>query len=763
MKKSTTPKSAKKKVTAKVAAKSARKSPSRLPTTAARKTTTKKTAKTSHKSPTKKTKKMSTPPVPKPAASTGAPTLHAMIIGCDLYLPNTLPEGSYPSLGGCVRDAMRVKDFLTERAGLQEPNLILLTSSAGTDGKPIEPADRRPTYKNIVEGFQKLIDRAKSRDHVYVHFSGHGGRCPTIIPKVKGLQANDEALVPIDIGDKSSRYVRDIEIAALLKKMADKKIVATIVFDCCHSGGATRAVRRDHDSTGIRGVGFVDSAKRPTDSLVGTVEELSAAAELSDGITNTGQTRGVNATSNPPSALAFLAACRPFELAREYAFDGGPRQGALTYWYLKLIEAGIEGLTFRTIFDQVVKRIHDQFPDQTPMFFGDPDRAILGGMSIATLPAIPVIAASAASITLGAGQASLIEAGTEYAIFPQAAKDLTVVNDRVAAVRVTTVRPNEANAEVVQLFQSRGIRVGDKAVPIGVPLKLVRKIDVLTPNGTAPGPQDLALQAIRKNLSNQTWVEQVATAGDSADFVVTTDKKGTTYQICDASDVPLQIRPPLLTTEPTAAKQVVARLIHLARFQAVQALDNPDPASPLRGLIVTELLRTPPTFQLGQSTTGFKPYEAGVVPRLKPGEWVVLSVSNRSAFPVNLTILDLTSDWSVSIVDQDGQRSFPLASGGPAFHLPLQAWIPDDQVQVNDVLKVIATVDPPPAFDVLTLPALDHSIPRSGERGGTTRSAGPLATLLAAAGSDRPPTRAVSTGGVPTRGWSVTQVKIEVG
>jgi hypothetical protein len=716
--------------------------------------------------PARKTKTavaMKTAPQPNGSAGAGRPQLYALIVGCDLYLPNSLPEGTYPSLSGCVSDATRVEEFLKKRAGLTNANLVRLTSTAGSDGKPVEPAEHRPTYENIIRGFRDLTGRAKAGDHLYVHYSGHGGQCPTILPKIKGPTANDETLVPIDIGNKTARYVRDVEIAKLLREMTDKKLVVTVVFDCCHSGGATRAVSRPDDPTGIRGVDFVDRTKRPTDSLVGTLEELAAAVPAADDTRGPGAPRGVAPTGASATGCVVLAACRPFELAREFTFDGGPRQGALTYWYLKLTGAGVAGLTFRTIFDQVVKRINDQFPDQTPMLFGDPDRAILGGAAIAAAPAVPVTAVSGSTVTLGAGQAALVETGTEYAVYPPTATDLTAPAERVAAVRVSAVRPNDATAELTQSFQSRGARAGDRAVPIGVPLKLVRKVDVLGPEGRPPAKGDDALRRVAEALKGQTWVEPVARPGEPADFVVTTDKKGKNYQICDASDVPLAIHPELPLADQSAARQVVARLVHLARYQAVQSLDNPDPASPLRGQVVIDLLRTPANFQRGQPTHELKPYPAGMVPRLKPGQWVVLSVTNRSGRAVNLTVLDLSSDWSVTVIDLDGERSFPVGPTDPSFHLPLQAALPGGQPKGSDVLKVVATVDPPPAFDLLALPVLDQPIQRAAERSGVTRSGGPLADLLAAAGADRPPTRAVSTGGTPTRGWSVGQVKLEVG
>src|SRR5262249_48444302 len=77
--------------------------------------------------------------------------------------------------------------------------------------------------------------------------------------------------------------------------------------------------------------------------------------------------------------------------------------------------------------------------------------------------------------------------------------------------------------------------------------------------------------------------------------------------------------------------------------------------------------------------------------------------------------------------------------------------LPDGQQAGKDVLKVIATVDPPPPYELLTLPPLDKPIPSETERGGVTRSASPLGELLAAAAADRP-TRSLSTGGQPTPG-----------
>lgn len=244
--------------------------------------------------------------------------LYALLIGIDCYLPNRLPnDGYYPALSGCVRDINHVEEFLQRRLGLPEECILKLTATCSGSNEPSEPKDKWPTYENMVVAFQKLIDIAKSGDQVYIHYSGHGGRTKTLVPELKGLDGLDETLVPTDIGYSEARYLRDIEIAHLLKKMVDKGLIVTIVLDSCHSGGATRGGNK----AAVRGLGIVDTTQRPMKSLVASESELT---DTWRGLTQNAK-RDVKLGSGwlPESkGYVLLAACRPSESAYEYPFEG---------------------------------------------------------------------------------------------------------------------------------------------------------------------------------------------------------------------------------------------------------------------------------------------------------------------------------------------------------------------------------------------------------------------------------------------------------
>jgi hypothetical protein len=174
--------------------------------------------------------------------------LYALLIGIDCYLPNKLPDGaSYKSLKGCVRDINHVEAFLKRQFNLPSEQIYKLTAS-NVDGsdEPSEAYSNWPTYEKYCQDVSgsdrerlniktKCIFTTLVTADVQQQFIQH-------LSKKKDLM---KRLFSLILAKPTSRYLRDLELAALLQKMVGKGLLVTVVLDSCHSGGATRAGASD--------------------------------------------------------------------------------------------------------------------------------------------------------------------------------------------------------------------------------------------------------------------------------------------------------------------------------------------------------------------------------------------------------------------------------------------------------------------------------------------------------------------------------------
>jgi hypothetical protein len=691
--------------------------------------------------------------------------LHALLIAADCYLPNLIDGGTYPSLHGCVRDVAHVEAFLMSRLGLPAERIAKLTSTNTGTTEPAESPEKRPTYANMVKALKDLTARAASGDQVYIHYSGHGGRTPTSIPNVKGAKALDESLVPIDIGDTNAQYLRDHELAKLLKDMVDKKLVVTIVLDSCHSGGATRgALRGSVKDVQVRGVSFIDRTPRPTASLVATQAELEAAWTALQAKKQAGTTRSLVMSDATGQEYTLLAACRPDELANEAAFEGHESNGALTYWLLDTLQQLGPGMTYGMVHNRVVAKVHSLFDSQIPVLVGDPGRVVFGSDQVAPVFSTLVleVAADGKSVTLETGQALGVRPGAEFVIYAGTAGSLTRPEDRVARVSVTKIGSTTSAASVVESFGTRGIAQGDQAVLLGAAsLKLVRKVRAVRRADLKPEAQEPALQAFEKAVPRGGWIE-LAQATEPADFTVALSDAGTEFVIADTAGDPIpNLRPALAAGDAASAAKLFARLAHLSKFRAARELENKDAMSPLRNKLKVTLLGSQATFDPASDTPSPTPFgRTGDVPTVHHGDWVFVKVENASATDLNVAVFDLQPDWGISQAYPRREAFDLLDAGGEPLVLPLCAKLPDGYDDGTDTIKVLATVGRAD-FRVLTLPALDQP-PARGSMAKTRGDQSLLDGVLSALGADRPHFRNLEPAANPSEEWTTAQVSVRV-
>lgn len=674
--------------------------------------------------------------------------IYALLIGIDCYLPNQLSDGSsYKSLRGCVRDINHVEAYFVNILKVPNTNILKLTASNVRNSiAPKESPEQLPTYKNMVAKFTQITDIAQKGDVVYIHYSGHGGRAITHFPKLKGNLGKDETLVPTDIGTSDANYLRDVELAYIFKRMVDKGLLLTVVLDSCHSGGAARGVDSD-----IRGLSVIDTTPRPTESLVASPEELIAAWDLNN---NTTRNVTVSGWLPEPNGYTLLAACRDNELAQEYPFDGKERNGALTYWLLDSLKKLGTQVSYKTLHERLLAKIHSQFEQQTPMLQGDKNRLIFGSQSVTHQLTIPVLKVDIAKnkVLLQIGEAYGIRNGVEFAVYSLGTQDFNQTNKRVALVKLIELGAVESWAEIKEFLfahQIADIELGASALLLHESVKIVRKVALL-PNKAALAQ----LERMKRILEGNNLIEfvsgdEISTGDKDIAYQVCVNDKGE-YEILKAGQPITNLRP-ILTANSNNAITLIKRLIHLCKYQAIIQLDNNDPVSTLAGKIQIELCKAGENRQL-------VPFdEPGNIATLNVDEYVYLKVRNSSSQTLNITVLAAQPDWRVAKIYPTG-ADFAILEPGQELEKPIRiiTSLPEGYTQGTEVFKVFATVGAT-NFDWLKLPPLD----RPNENMRSSHPSNPLEQLFVAIGSENPP-RNVSVVAYASDEWTTEQVELNV-
>ena len=305
-------------------------------------------------------------------AEAPAPRKRALIIavnGYDAPRPKGWRAiwGEWDPLHTCA-DALQVSEMLvSSRFGFSPDDVHVVSTPAET------------THASITRAIRScLITPTRPGDVVYLHYSGHGSRAPddNTLPgnRLIGDEADgwDETLVPSDslgLGNPTND-IRDDDISLLLRELAARKPASvTLVFDCCHSGTVTRAGRMLVRGAASRG------PKPP-------VRHPPTRLHLAEG------TGILDEPGSPPPTLVTVYACRSDQRASETLDEAGKAMGLLTYaWTRALLNAPVEA-SYRTAFEWTAAVVAGKDRYQEPQIEGPVDRAVIG---IGGLPPAPYL------------------------------------------------------------------------------------------------------------------------------------------------------------------------------------------------------------------------------------------------------------------------------------------------------------------------------------------------------------------------------------
>jgi hypothetical protein len=675
--------------------------------------------------------------------------LHALLVGVDAYLPQEVPNApAYPSLGGCVHDVTALAALLQRTEQLA--SLRRLTASAQVESEqPREAAADRPTYANLTAALEQLVGVAGPGQQILIHYSGHGGRADTrSAEKERQGIALDECLVPYDIGLSSSvPYLRDWELAWYVQRMTRRGAFVTLLLDCCHSGGLTRAALSD-EKLRARGGEKADHSTRP-DSLLASSTPVTPAAPISEG----------RAWRPLTENFVLLAACRLHEKAMEDAFDGVQASGAMTHWLLDTLNSqGGRELSYREMHQRLLGRIHCRFPSQTPVLEGQGERRFLGLERLPVLNGVAVRRGETdeGGVLLGTGALHAVGKGARFVVYSGGLRhEAELEAGRRATLEITAVGATESAARVVESFDGEPITVADRAVLLDPGTMTLRRAVQTVPER----PEDCATAAQRRVLESLAAALAANTegfltpevAGEGAEgFEVQVDGAGV-LALCAAGGERLPDVP-----RPASVEEALAWLTHLAKFRNVQGLENRSYRSPLNGKVRLETRRIPKGWE-GEHPQALPLWGEEGSGEFRVGDELYLRVHNASGFPLNVAVLDLQPGWSIEqVYPPPGAGSFETVEPGGATDVYIVLSLPGSFDRPVDLFKVVVATDP---LDVRSLELPPLGQPHRTFRGRAAANPNSLQGLLDAMAVEAPVTRHGSTA-IQEDSWTVEAVAV---
>jgi hypothetical protein len=271
-----------------------------------------------------------------------------------------------------------------------------------------------------------------------------------------------------------------------------------------------------------------------------------------------------------------------------------------------------------------------------------------------------------------------MEEGSVFAVYPREIKDITQEDKHLAIAEVTEIGVTDAWAEVIKTVRAGEIEPGASAVMLSAPVDLIRgirliectrentKLEDLPPKGIN---QEAALQAVALAASRNGWVKLV-TGEETTDYQVSINKHGE-YEICEPTGKPLpNLRPPLKVGETDAPGKLVKRLVHLTKYKATEELDNF--RTTLTKKLVVELVGKQANYRRTRQPSP-QPFDDESHPSVQAGETVFLHIRNEFSQVLNVVVLALSSDWSISQLNilGDNTNFVPFDPGQEEF-IPLK-------------------------------------------------------------------------------------------
>jgi hypothetical protein len=607
--------------------------------------------------------------------------LWALLIGINQYQSPTINP-----LQGCLNDVAAMRRFLIDRLAVPDDDRHIRILR-----------DEEATREGILNAIQTfLIDNPAIQpgDRILIHYSGHGSRMrdPT------GAEPSGywETLVPHDSRQPGIFDIPDKTLSALLDRLVTAKgDNVTVILDSCHSGSGTRA---------LAGTGLARTRVIPLDDRVPPLG-LDAGLRTTGGGTRAAGPSGWLSSTMP---YVLLAACRDQEQANEYraadSVDQGDWQGALTSFTLDILRQSAAPLSYAELHERLAARVNALYPNQMPQCEGQRQRPLFGSGLIRQDPFITVQRADSDTLTFNAGFIHGLGVGAELDIYPETVRTRDQLPENPLA-RATVISVAAATAQATfdpptAVIPGNARCVIRREAPAGI-----RQTVVLYGEDTAAQP---LLERLREAIQTSSYLELQTDPDRSAALRVVAAAGQLDIYNADGERL---VEPTDLTGAGKDASAVLHALQTIARYRAVLALRNPDPASSLAGKLRVRLRRYQQDAQgdrdvdlpAGAESEGGDLALSFTPPADQPDNWYVIEVGNEAPLPIYAHIFCLNPDYSITRIYPNHGQQNAIEPGGvlkvglrSSGDRPLQIFLPDAPARwdaCRDHLKVIAITE----------------------------------------------------------------------
>lgn len=598
------------------------------------------------------------------AGAAEARTNRALLVAVTAY-PN-LPKKNW--LVGPNHDAELVRDYLTTNTQMPfDVNNVTVLA----DG--VEGAKGSPTHAAILAGLKDLAEQSAPGDFVYLHFSGHGSQQPEMV-KGKETDGLDEIFLPADTNLWKDREkgvpnaLVDDEFGAALDAIRARGAFVWFVIDACHSGTATRDVTSPGDAVTEREVKPEDLGI--PDEAIADAENAAAGSSRAVGEATRESALTDSATPQSAAALkgglvAFYAAQttettpeRPMPRGQE----GATSYGVFTYTLFQRI-AENPNMTYRQLGQAILQQYAaDSQQRPTPLFEGELDVRVFGSEKIDPVMQWPV-KVSGSQVELSAGLLHRLSPGTRLVILPSPTSEM---KDALGYLEVTSARNLASKARAVAYDGKPALDLAampPQAYARLTELAVTFELTVARPADNPDLAQEVdlvnaALEGLAADKEKRFKIKLVDADQDADLRLAVTRESAVEGAAAGAPDTPALWflppsgavsatdggKPPLVAINPADPRKLAdATAVNLEKIFRATSLARLSVAS---------------DYQPDQVSVGFQvkredkdqmePLDGSSVPYVNPGDQIDILAENRSNKRVDVNVLYVGSDYSIT-------------------------------------------------------------------------------------------------------------------